>query len=131
MIFCPAFTGFGLAAFVTLRSACVAPATPIVTVAELFEELVSREAVATVAVSVMMVPDAVPVGTLYTAVMVAVEPGGTLGLVQETGEAFGQVQAPPPVVTAATDTKVVFAGVASLNVAVLQLLGPLLVTTCV
>ncbi len=58
------------------------------------------------------------------AVIVPVEPGGTLGLVQLTGAVFGQVHVPPPVVTTATDTNVVFAGVASVNVAVLQLLGP-------
>ena len=56
--------------------------------------------------------------------IVAVEPGGTLGFVQLTGAEFGQVQVPPPVVTTATDTKVVFAGVASVKAAVLQLLGP-------
>jgi hypothetical protein len=56
--------------------------------------------------------------------MVANEPGGTLGLVHDTGAVFGQVQLPPPVVTAETETNVVFAGVASMNVAVLQLLGP-------
>jgi hypothetical protein len=59
-------------------------------------------------------------------VIVPVDPGGTLGFVQDTGAEFGHVQVPPPVVTAATDTNVVFAGVASENVPVLQLLGPLL-----
>ncbi len=56
--------------------------------------------------------------------IVAVEPGGALGFVQLIGAALGQVQVPPPVVTTATDTKVVFAGVSSVNEAVLQLLGP-------
>ena len=37
----PAVTGFGLAELVTLRSACVALATPIVTVAELLFRFVS------------------------------------------------------------------------------------------
>ncbi len=59
------------------------------------------------------------------------EPGGTLGLVQATGEEFGQVQVPPPEVATATDTNVVFKGKGSLKVAVLQLLGPELVITCV
>jgi hypothetical protein len=63
--------------------------------------------------------------------MVTVEPGGTVGFVQETGAEFGQVQVPPPVVTAATDTNDVLAGVASVKVPVLQLLGPWLVTVCV
>ena len=78
-----------------------------------------------------MVPAAVPAATLYTAVIVPVEPGGTLGFVQLTGPVFGQVHVPPPVVTAATETNVVFAGVGSVKVAVLQLLGPELYTVCV
>jgi hypothetical protein len=57
-------------------------------------------------------------------VIVPVEPGGTLGFVQEIGAEFGHVQVPPPEVTTATETNVVFAGVASVNVAVLQLAGP-------
>ena len=85
--------------------------------------------VVTVAVSVMMVPAAVPAITVYMAVIVPVEPGGTLGLVQATGEALGQVHVPPPAFTTATDTNVVFAGNASLNFPVLQMLGPLLLTT--
>ena len=44
---------------------------------------------------------------------------------------MGQVQVPPPEVTTATETKIVFAGVGSVKVAVLQLLGPLFVTTWV
>jgi hypothetical protein len=64
-------------------------------------------------------------------VIVPVEPGGTLALVQATGEAFGQLQVAPPAFTTAAETNVVFAGRASLNVPVLQLLGPLLVMTCV
>jgi hypothetical protein len=63
--------------------------------------------------------------------MVATEPGGTLGLVHETGAAFGQVHVPPPVVTADTETKVVLAGVASVKVPLLQLLGPPLLMVCV
>ena len=60
-----------------------------------------------------------------------VESGGTLGFVQDIGAVFGHVHVPPPAVTTATETKVVFVGVGSVTVAVLQLLGPLLVTTCV
>lgn len=117
--------------FVTLRSACVFDVTAIFTVAVLLFVFVSLVAEATVTVSEMIVPAAVPAATLYTTVTVPVEPGGTLGLVQETGALFGQVQVPPPVVTTAADTKLVFAGVGSVSVAVEQLLGPLLVTTCV
>ena len=61
------------------------------------------------------------------AVIVAVEPGATLGFVHETGAMLGQVQVPPPVVTTATETKVVFAGVASVTVEAPQFEGPLLV----
>jgi hypothetical protein len=125
----PAVTGFGLPELVTLKSDCAPDATGIVKIAELLARLLSRPVVATVAVSVMIVPAAVPALTVYLAVIVPVEPGGTLGLVQAMGEAFGQVHVPPPAVTTAADTNVVFAGSASLNVAVLQLLGPELVMT--
>src|SRR5271157_860743 len=127
----PAVTGFGLAEFVTLRSACVAEATAMLTVAELLFGLVSREVVATIAVSLMIVPAAVPPATVYIAVIVPVEPGGTVGLVHATGAEGGHVHVTPPLFTTATDTNAVFPGVASLNVPVLQLLGPELVTTCV
>lgn len=53
----------GLAEFVTLRSAWPAVATPIVEVAVLSRKLVSRVAELAVAVSVMMVPEAVPAAT--------------------------------------------------------------------
>ena len=65
------------------------------------------------------------------AVMVPVEPGGTLAAVQLTGEEFGHVQATPPEFTTATEKKVALAGSGSEKVAVLQLLGPVLVITCV
>src|ERR1051326_7051780 len=120
----PAVTPFGLPEFVTLKSACAPEATAMVEVAELLAVLLSRPVVATVAVSVMIVPAPVPPLTVYFAVMVAVDPGGTLGLVQAIGEAFGQVHVPPPVVTTATETNVVLPGRASLNVPALQLLGP-------
>jgi hypothetical protein len=120
----PAVTGFGLPALVTLKSACTPDATAIFTVAELSNGLVSRDVVAPVSVSVIIVPANVPAITLYIAVIVPVEPGGTLGLVQLIGAEFGQVHVPPPVVTTATDTNVVFVGVGSVKVAVLQLLGP-------
>jgi len=127
----PAVTPFGLPEFVTLKSACAPEATAIVDVAVLLATLLSRPVVATVAVSVMIVPATVPPLTVYLAVIVAVEPGGTLGFVQAIGEAFGQVHVPPPVVTTATETNVVFTGNASLNVPALQLLGPALVMTWV
>lgn len=62
VILLPAVTGFGLAELVTLKSATVPAATAIVTVAELFIELESCEVV-TESVSVISVPEVVPVGT--------------------------------------------------------------------
>jgi hypothetical protein len=100
-----------------------------VLVAVLLFLFVSAVVEATVAVSVMIVPPAVPVFTLKTAVTVAVAPGGTLELEQDTGAEFGHVQEPPPVTP--TDTKAVLAGAASVKVALLQLLGPELAMTCV
>jgi hypothetical protein len=124
----PAVTGFGLAEFVTLRSACVALATPIVTVAELLAVFVSLVDVATIAVSVMIVPAAVPALTVTTTGNVLIEPGATVGLVQLMDPAVVQIH---PVGTGLSETKVVLAGNASVNVALAQLLGPELVTTCV
>jgi hypothetical protein len=124
----PAVTGFGLAEFVTLRSACAALATPIVTVAELLAVFVSLVDVATIAVSVMIVPAAVPALTVTTTGNVLIEPGATVGLVQLMDPAVVQVH---PVGTGLSETKVVLAGNASVNVALAQLLGPELVTTCV
>jgi hypothetical protein len=131
VILFPAATGFGLAEFVTLKSACVPDATAMFTVTVLLPRLVSRDVVATVAVSVMIVPAVAAPLTVYLAVTVPVEPGGTLELVHATGAEFGQVHVPPAAFTTVTDANVVLAGVASLNVPVLQLLGPEFVTTCV
>jgi hypothetical protein len=127
-MFWPAFTGFGLAEFVTPRSACPAVATPIFTVAELSLGLVSDVAEAAVAVSVMIVPEAVSAFTLTTTGKVLDEPGATLGFVQLIDPAVVQVH---PAGTGVIDTNVVFAGNASMKVALVQLLGPPLVTTCV
>jgi len=127
-MFCPAFTGFGLAELVTLRSACAAPATPIVIVAVLLFRFVSWVVVATVAVSVMIVPGVAAAATFTTTGNVNVDPGATLGFVQLIDPVVVQVH---PAGTGVSDTNVVLAGIPSVNVAVLQLLGPLLVTTCV
>ena len=78
-----------------------------------------------------MIDEVTPALTLYFAVIVPTDPGGTLAFVQATGAVLGQVHVPPPVVTTATDVNVVFVGVDSVKVDVLQLLGPLLVITCV
>ena len=128
VMFWPAFTGFGLPELVTLRSACPAVATPTFTVAELSLGFVSDVAEAAVAVSVIIVPAPVPAFTVTTTGKVLDEPGATLGLVQLIDPAVVQVH---PAGTGVSDTNVVFAGNASVKVALVQLLGPLLVTTCV
>jgi hypothetical protein len=79
-----------------------------------------------VAVSVITVPLAVPAFTVYLTENATDDPAATLGLVQLTG---GEVQVQP--VAAKTDTNVVFAGVASENVAEVAALDPVLLTTCV
>ena len=120
----PAVTGLGLAEFAMLKSASPATVTAMFTVTELSEVLLSFVTDDTVAVSAIIVPAGVGLFTLYTAVIVAVDPGGTLGFVHATGAVFGQVHVPPPVVTTATEVKVVLLGLASRKVAVTQLLGP-------
>lgn len=113
---------------VTLRSAWVALATPIVTVAELLAGLVSRVVVATVAVSVMMVPAAVPAATVTMTGKVLLVFGATLGLVQLMDPVVEHVH---PAGTGVRETNAVLAGNASVKVAPAQLLGPVLVTTWV
>ena len=124
----PAVTGFGLAEFVTPRSACPAVATPISTLVDLSLVFLSNVAEAAVAVSVIIVPEAVPAFTLTTTGKVLDEPGATLGFVQLIDPAVVQLH---PAGTGVNDTNVVFAGNASVKVALMQLLGPPLVTTCV
>lgn len=80
-----------------------------------------------VPVSVMMLPAAVPAFTFTVTTNVATEPGAMLGLVQP---AVKEMQVHPEGIEA-SETKVVFAGIASLRVTLLQALGPLFVTTCV
>jgi hypothetical protein len=75
-----------------------------------------------------MVPAAVPAVTVTTTGNVLVEPGATLGLEQLMDPVVVQVH---PAGTGLRETKVVLAGMASVKVAVLQLLGPELVTTWV
>ncbi len=123
----PAVTGFGLPELVTLRSACVPLATAMFSVAELLFVFVSREVVVPVSVSVMIVPTGVPAFTVTEKIKVLIDPGATLGLVQpETKEVQVHPGGAP-----LNELNVVFAGIASLKDTVLQLLGPLLVTTCV
>jgi hypothetical protein len=74
-----------------------------------------------------MVPAAVPAFTVTEKTNVLIEPGATLGLVQPVTkeEQVHPGGAPLNVL------KVVLVGIASLKATVLQLLGPLLVTTWV
>jgi hypothetical protein len=61
----------------------------------------------------------------------------TVKVLEDPGAMVGSVQLIDPVVMqvhpagVGIETNVVFAGIASVNVALAQLLGPLLVTTCV
>jgi hypothetical protein len=75
----------------------------------------------------MIVPAAVPAFTVTEKTNVLIEPGARLGLVQPVTKE-GQVH---PGGAPLNTLKVVLAGIASLKVTVLQLLGPLLVTTWV
>jgi hypothetical protein len=75
----------------------------------------------------MMVPATVPAVTLSTTGNELMEPGATLGFVQLIDPVVVQAH---PGGTGLKETNVVWAGNASVNVAVPQLLGPLLVTTC-
>lgn len=125
MILLPAATGFGLPEFVALRSANVPEVIPMVEVAELLARFESRVAVPTVAVSVM--EPVAPAFTLYTTVNVPEYPAGTVASVHCGGKVPVQLHPVAPVI----DWNVVFVGVVSLNVAVLQLLGPVFVTVWV
>ena len=124
----PAATGFGLAELVTLRSACVALATPTVTEAELLSRLLSCVVVARVAVSVMSVPEATLAPTSTVTLKVLLAPGAMVGLVQLIEPVVVQVH---PAGELKGRTRVVLVGIASVSVALAQLLGPVLVTTCV
>ena len=89
---------------------------------------VSNVAEAAVAVSVIIVPEPVPAFTFTITGKVLDEPGATLGFVQLIDPVVVHVH---PAGTGLSDTNVVFAGNDSVNVALVQLLGPPLVTTCV
>src|SRR5271165_2408593 len=129
----PAVTGSGVPTSVTLRSACPAAAeTAMFTTAVLSAGFVSRVAVAAVAVSVMMVPEAVPAVTLTTSWKFAVVAGASVEMLQFTFPAAptaGVVQL--QLAGQIAETNVVFAGVAWLKVTVAALLGPPFTTVCV
>jgi hypothetical protein len=127
----PAATDVGEATFVTIRSACVARATTSAAVAVLLAEFGSEVDELVVAVSLIAVPAAVPAVTFKTTGKLAV-PGAKLGFVQvivPAAPTVGSVQ-DQPVGMVDNEKKVVFAGVFSVKVAPVAVLGPALVTTC-
>jgi len=124
----PAANELGEAAFVTIRSACVAVATTSDAVAVLFAGLASVTAELTLAVSLIAVPAAVPAFTFRTIEKLP-DPAAKLGSVQlmvPVPFTAGVVQDHPA--GGEIDWKVVFAGVTSVNAAFVAALGPLLVT---
>src|SRR5258705_6585776 len=125
-MFEPAVTLLADGAFVITKSACAAVATVVVVIAVLFALLVSVVEL-TVTVSVMVVPGAVPALTC-TANVKVVDPGTRLTIVHVS------VPVPPTTKllqlqpTGGTKVrKLVFAGIASVNVTFAALLGPGLV----
>jgi hypothetical protein len=75
----------------------------------------------------MIVPLAVPATTLKMTLKVPVAPAATLGFVQGLAGKLVQVHPAGGVI----ETNVVFAGVASVNVAPVTALEPVFLTTCV
>jgi len=119
---------------VTDKLAEVAEPTTFTAIAVLFERLGSFVPElfvpeATEATSTICVPNAVPAPTVTTNVKVPVYPFAMTGSVQEMRppEGAGQVQPAAGVI----ETKVVFAGIASLNTPFTASNGPLFVNVCV
>src|SRR3979490_3115323 len=109
----PAVTGSGVPTLVTLRSAWPAVPTAMLTVAALSPGTVSRVVVATVAVSEMIVPAAVPAFTFTTTWKLVTVPGARVAMVHvmlPVAPTAGVTQAHPTGVVA--ETNVVFAGTA-------------------
>jgi hypothetical protein len=128
----PAATDAGEAEFVVTRSACVPRATTSAAVALLFVEFGSLVDELIVAVSLIAVPATVPAVTFSTTGKLAV-PGAKLGFVHVMVPALptvGSMHDHPPG-TGVSETNVVFGGVFSVKLALVAVLGPALVTTCV
>lgn len=129
----PINTGFGVAVFVTARSAWPLVATTTVAVAELLDGFGSGVADAILAVSVITVPEAVVPLTLTVTVKVVDAPTANVGIVQEI-EVVGVGQlhpVVPDVTTTETNEVLPGSGRASVNASPLAAVGPLLVTTTV
>lgn len=112
----------------TDMSAWLACATVTLAVALLFEELGSATEDEPISVSEITVPVAVPAFTCVTRVKAAVAPAATLAMLQLT------VPVPPTAgveqlheAGLTSETKVVFVGMASVNVTVVAAAGPLFV----
>src|SRR5882672_5171888 len=106
----PAVTGSGVPALVTLTSACTAPPTAMLTVAELFPGTVSRVVVVTAAVSEIIVPATVPGFTLTANWKFAVVAGGNVAIAHvmfPVAPTAGRTHAHPAGVTGA-EKNVVF-----------------------
>src|SRR6266446_3362974 len=128
----PATAGFGEATLVTVSSAAAVVPTTVDAVALLLLETGSLTDELTVAVSVITVPFAVPTFTFTTIEKLAAVLPNMFNVVQTTlpvPPTAGVRQVQPA--GADIETKVAFAGTASINVALSAALGPLLVTTCV
>jgi hypothetical protein len=128
----PAATVSGAATFVVIRSASIERATTSVAVALLLVKLGSVVAELTVTVLLIAVPCTVPAVTCSTTEKV-VDPEAKLGLehvIVPAVPAVGVEHNHGPVV-GLIETNVVFAGVVSVNDALVAVLGPPLVTTCV
>jgi len=128
----PAATETGEAELVVIKSACVARATTSVAVALLLTALGSGVEELMFAVSVITVPEGVPAFTFTTTGKLAV-PDAKLGFVQVIVPALPTAGSPHahPTGIGLRDTKVVFGGVTSVKLALVAVLGPALVTTCV
>src|SRR5262245_58802723 len=127
-MFAPALTGSGESVLVTARSACVL--TVVVAVPVLLPGVGSVEAVAAVAVFVIVEPFAALELTFTTTVNTAVSALGTLAfentMLPVPPTAGAETPQPLPVVTTA-DTNVVLAGTASVTVTVWAVPGPLFI----
>jgi hypothetical protein len=123
----PAATDAGEAAFVVTKSACVEVATTSFAVALLLAELGSVVEEVIDAVSAIAVPAAVPALTDTTTGNVTL-PLAKLGFVQVIVAPRTQAQ---PAGIGVKDTNVVFVGTVSVKLALVAVLGPALVTTCV
>jgi hypothetical protein len=129
LIVLPARTGFGVPVIVTARSACPVVATTTVAIATLFEGFGSVVVAETVAISVIVIPEAVKAFTFTTTVNLVDAPTASVGIVHEITPPV-HVQPDVPEV-AATETKVVFVGTVSVKATLLAAAGPLFVTTTV